>query len=192
MRINATKFTDYMMVYMLIAMTGVEFFFRSSLSFIFGGLVMSLAVFIRRRKKLDKAIFYYLIVLLCINLLQTLKFNFFPMGTYLGVIVRILFAYFVIRIVEEKFIDYYIDILYYLSLIAFFFYFTSYIPGVENFYKTVLAKMLANPLIDPTDHYKPCPSFIFYTVHSKLVGAKFLIRNAGPFWEPGAYAGFLT
>ncbi|NJM15199.1 MAG: hypothetical protein HC896_07320 [Bacteroidales bacterium] len=187
--LNLTRFVDYSLVYLLVAMSGVPFF-------VFGGnkvmailFMYALAVFIYRKKRIHKFMVYYLLVLALIQILQTVKFYFMPWALLWALHMRILFAYFVLSCVEEKFLKYYVNTLVVSTLISLVFYFASYVPGFENMLNEKLASKIHNPLVTP-GNYRIWPNIIVYTLNTKDGGA--ILRNSGPFWEPGANAGFLV
>jgi hypothetical protein len=117
---------------------------------------------------------------------QMVKFNYLPLSTYLGVFIRIIFAYLTVRILGRNFTKYYVDIIYVLSIIGFFVYVPQLImPGFGRFLATHISPLLRNPLYAGDIWY--APDIILYVFNSG-VGT---YRNCGAFWEPGAYAGFL-
>ena len=70
------------------------------------------------------------------------------------------------------------------------FYVPSYSSAFENLMQHSIAPLFENPLIKESN-YKAWPSVILYTFNSQGEGLLWLKRNSGPFWEPGAFSGFL-
>lgn len=190
MRFNVEKILNYSLVYLLVALSGVPFFYRSKMALLIPAMLLSLLVFIYYRRKLDKFLAYFSAFYALILAGQTLKFYYLPLDTYFGLYIRILFAYFVIASLKEKFTDYFIDVIYVSSLISFLFYIPSYLPGFETVMKTNVAPHLISPFVNVAGGYDYPSNVILYTFNSRGGGA--LLRNSGPFWEPGAFAGFLV
>jgi len=173
---------------LLIAMSGVPFFYRSGMAFLIPSLVLVSIIFFSIGRQIHKFLILYLFIFLLIQFGQMVKFNYLPLNTYLGLYVRVLFAYFVIQIIGSRFISYYINLILILAIVSFLFYFLCYIPGIENFLITKIAPHLESPFIEKDVGYIYWPSIIIYTINP--AGGS-LPRNSGPFWEPGAYGGFL-
>jgi len=191
MNINVSKITDYTLIYLLVAFSGVPFFYRAKIIMLIAAMVLPVCVFIYRKRKVHKFIIVYVIVALTIQCLQMLKYNYLPASTFMGLHLRILFAYTVLASVGKRSIAVYIHLLVGITLISLVFYFLSYVPSFETFMINRVAPMFENPLIK-TSAYKVWPNVIVYTFNSKGEGITFLLRNSGPFWEPGAFVGFLT
>jgi hypothetical protein len=185
--INKRKTVDYTLLFLLVGVTGIPFFKVGDITFLFLFLCFSMLVFLYRRLKLDKFFLIFLVIYLTVMVAQMVKFNYLPMTTYIGVFIRIIFAYLVVRILGRNFTKYYVNILYVLSIIAFFVYIPQLIvPGFGRFLATSISPLLRNPLYQGDIWY--APDIILFVFNSG-VGT---FRNCGAFWEPGAYAGFLV
>ncbi len=153
-------------------------------------LAVPLAVFIIRRKKSDRFFVIYILTALAVQMGQMLKFYQLPLLTFSGLHIRIIFAYLIIKSVGKNTIQYYIDILCFSVYTSLFFYLFSYIGSFDSFLKHTIAPLFSNPLI--TDQsYTVWPSVILYTINPGGESLTWLLRNSGPFWEPGAFSGFL-
>lgn len=183
---------DYILVYLLIAMTGIDFFYRTKMIFLIPICSATAFLFFYRGLKIHKFIAYYAIIFMVVQILQMLKFYYLPLSTYIGLHIRIFYAYFTLRLVGERFFNYYINILFYSTIISFFFYLPSYLPGFEHFLISSIAPIFENPLVNYDTHYTIAPSVLVYTINTEGEGMNGLLRNSGPFWEPGAFAGFLV
>ena len=178
MRINTI--IDYFMVIALIFISG-NIVFQNKI-YLFTVFTLATALFFYRKSKFDMSFVYFLVGLMVILILQTFKFDFFPILTYLGVFVRILVAYFILKSVVD-FPDKFIKAMYYFSLISFVFYIpVLLIPGFTD---VLIDKLLLYEKVG--DFFQSRYSIIgLYTI---VPGYE--IRNAGPFWEMGAFGGFL-
>ncbi|TLX75649.1 hypothetical protein E9993_08810 [Labilibacter sediminis] len=188
--INLSKITDYLLVYLLIAFSGVPFFYRANMLMMLGFLVFPLVVFVVRKRKIDRFIVYYILIALVVQIGQMLKFYDLPIATFLGLHIRLLFAYLTIRAVGNKTIGYYTNILCFSVITSLLFYLPSYASGFEPLLKSAVVPFFDNPFIKESN-YVYHPNVILYTINTKGEGLSWLKRNSGPFWEPGAFSGFL-
>ncbi|MDM5264388.1 hypothetical protein PF327_09290 [Sulfurovum sp. XTW-4] len=179
MIINKRTFTDYSILTLFIAMSGVPAFKSKLLTVLeFSVLVL---IFILRRKSFDVRFLFFFILIIGITLLQALEFQFFSLVTNFGLLIMVLSAYLIVKILDDKFILYYINILYYIAIVSlvFFIPFTLF-PSIASFFTHSIT-----PLFDRL--HSPHDSFIFYNITYK----EGYLKNSGPFWEPGAYTGYL-
>ncbi len=178
MRINTI--IDYFMVLALIFISG-NIVFQNKIS-LFIVFILATGLFFYRKSKFDVSFVYFLVGLMVILILQTFKFNFFPIITFLGVFVRILVAYFILKSVVN-FPDKFVKVMYYLALISFIFYIpVLLIPDLSNI---LIEKLLL--YVQEGDYMQSRYSIIgLYTI---VPGYE--MRNAGAFWEMGAFGGFL-
>lgn len=188
---NINKITDYALVYLMVAFSGIPFFYYGGIFFMFVMLLFPLAVVIIRRRKPHRFIVGYFIVVALLLFFQTIKFYHLAVSTYAGFMIRLLFAYLVLLAVGKKSIKYYIDILAFSVVTSLFFNIISYVPAVNNFLTHSIAPLFDHPLL-MYEKYTIWPQFILYTINwrGESIGST-LMRNSGPFWEPGAFAGFL-
>ena len=181
MIINKRHFIDYSLLFMVIAVSGIPYF-TSTILYIPLSVILIIYFFIRK-KKLDKKFVLFLILLTIITTLQAYIFDFFSFQTTLGIYLRVIIGYLIIKILKEKFIAYYINILYYLSITGTAIYLSIVIlPSLESIYKSSLVPFLSIFNFSGTN----LDTIIIYNfAHIEE------LRNSGPFWEPGAFAGYL-
>ncbi|WP_439183597.1 O-antigen ligase family protein [Carboxylicivirga taeanensis] len=190
MKINTTKITDYLLVYLLVAFSGIPFFYRARVEVLLVCMLFPLAVFIYRRKRIDKLFIAYVVVAMVIQAGQMLKFYYLPMTSFLGLHIRLLFAYLIIRTVGTKFPAYFITLLVVSVVISWLFYFPSYISSFESLLTDRITPLFEHPFYKASN-YKVPDNLIVYTANTKGEAIGWLKRNSGPFWEPGAFAGFI-
>ncbi len=184
--INKTRAVDYTLLFLLVAVTGIPFFKVGDITFLILFLCLAGFVFLYRKLKVDRFFVIFFLLYLIVMVGQMVKFNYLPLTTYVGVFIRIILAYLTVRVLGRNFTKYYVDIIYVLSIIGFFIYVPQLIaPGFGRFLATSISPLLRNPLYAGDIWY--APDIILYVFNSG-VGT---FRNCGPFWEPGAYAGFL-
>jgi hypothetical protein len=174
MRIN--QIIDYFMIVALIFVSGNIAFRQKELLFVVVGL--SFILFIYRKIKFDLPFFYFLLVLLIIVILQGLKFNFFPIATYMGLFARILGTYFLLKSIDD-FAKKFINVMYYFAIISLIFlFFVYFVPGVGEFLKSKFTLVTVQDI-----------RHSLFGVYTLIDGLEF--KNAGPFWEMGAFGGYL-
>ncbi|MCG8375968.1 MAG: hypothetical protein MI702_05760, partial [Chlorobiales bacterium] len=188
--INLSRIIDYTLVYLLVAFSGIPFFYRSRIEVLIVCLLIPLSVFVYRKRKIDKAIIYYLLIALAVQLGQTLKFYDLPLKTFIGLHIRIAFAYLVIRSVGVKLINNYIQILVISVIISLFFYLSSYVSAFEQALINI-SSYFKHPFLKEGSYRIP-DNIIVYTINTIGEGLVALKRNSGPFWEPAAFAGFIS
>ena len=171
---------DYFMVLALVFVSG-NLVFQNRIS-LFTVFILATILFFYRKIKFDITFVYFLVGLMVIFILQTFKFDFFPAFTYTGVYIRILIAYFILKSVID-FPDKFIKVMYYISIISFIFYIpVALVPG---FSEMLISKFLLYAKIEGGAMNR----FNILGLFTIVPGNEF--RNAGPFWEMGAFAGYL-
>jgi len=185
--------TNYIFVFILIALSGFPFF-TSNLLFkpiLLLSCLWALLIFTQRKKKWNYFILKYLLAFFIITAGQLIIFSVFPVITVLGYTLRIFLAFCVIKIIGKFFVDYYIKIIYFFSVISFFFFFSTLIYNdFERFFTSYITPFFDLPQ-DASSFYGLSPNILIFNFNSTLDRpGSVLIRNSGPFWEPGAFAGF--
>lgn len=87
-RINTRKAVDYLLMFLLISISGNPFF--SGEYILIGVFFYSFYIFIKRKNIIPRKFFYFFVLLVIITVLQSLKFSFFPIVTLLGIYIRVL------------------------------------------------------------------------------------------------------
>ena len=179
MIINKREFVDYFVLTLLVAISGIPSFRTKLLTLL--ELSILFLIFILRKKNFDIRFLWFFVLLIVITFLQVLKFQFFPIVTNLGLLIMVMNAYLIVKILGKKFISYYVNILYYMAIVSFFFLFPFLLfPSLALFFINSITPVFDS--LDPEHH-----SIIIYNI---TYNAGYL-KNSGPFWEPGAFAGYL-
>lgn len=184
MQIDKRKFVDYSVLTLFIAMSGVPGFYNTGLHnklltiFLFSVLLLT---FILRKKSFNVSFLFFFTALVAITLLQALDFQFISIVTSIGLFLMVLSAYFIVKILDDKFMSYYINIIYYTAIVSlvFFIPFTLF-PSLASFFIYNITSLFDS--ITSQNH-----SFIIYNITYK----EGYLKNSGPFWEPGAFTGYL-
>ncbi|MBL4585514.1 MAG: O-antigen ligase family protein, partial [Flavobacteriales bacterium] len=147
----------------------------------------------KERKTVPKYLVYYLGFYIALSVGQAITFNFFEVKTFVGFALRLTFTFLIIQRVGERFPQYYVRLLYFLSIFGFCLYVPGVlIPGFEQFMINNIGNAVASIQAGDGNLYnvKPNIGIFTFSIHHYSYQSIFP-RNSGPFWEPGAYAGFL-
>lgn len=180
------NYRDYLLVFILLATTGLEYFYRSQ-NYIVIGCIVSTFFFIKTRQKFNKHFLLIVLLFMVVETFQFLYFEGFSLRTFMGTYIRLFLAYSVVCVVRHSFFYIYTSILYFFSITSLIFYLATVIPGVSDFYLNTLGDLIPN-LFEDDGFYKGSKNIILFNFHEYSL-ANF--RNPGPFWEPGAFATFL-
>jgi len=118
--------------------------------------------------------------------LQTIDWGKGTTYSFIGQIIFITYPYVVMRILGRKYINYFIDIVIFISLVSFIFYFPSLIS--DSIHQTI-GKFGFDLNLDVSHSWKQ--NFLIYTWEPYWSSTD-LLRNAGNFNEPGNFACYLS
>lgn len=181
MTINKRTFTDYFLLLIVIAISGIPYLSTTILYIPIFSLL--LVIFFLRKLSFEKPFVYFILIVFLITILQIYTFDVFYFESTLGVILRIFIAYFIIKILNIKFIKYYMNILYIISIVSLIVFIPiSIFPSIA-----LIIKNSVVPIFDIFNiAQSPHKTILIYNLtHIDS------FRNSGPFWEPGAFGGYL-
>lgn len=165
----------------------MEYFYRSQ-NYIIVASVISILIFSFNKQRFNYKALFIILLFSVVELFQFVLFGGFNIRTPLGTVSRLLLAYIVLELTKWNFLKVYVNVIYFFALVSFVFYFTSFIPGVFDFYKETLSRLIPQVFPDSDEFYKESPNIIIYNFHQISYE---MSRNPGPFWEPGAFAVFI-
>lgn len=181
MIINKRKSIDYSTLILFLGASGIPYISDSKINVLLFGLMVF--IFFLRQKFLNKSFILFSTILFSITLLQAFKFDFISMITTMGLFTMVINAYLIIKILEDKFIPYYVNVLYYMAISSFVFYFMFlFFPSIGTFFLQTIVPVFS---IFNISHSISETILVYNLSHIDL------FRNSGPFWEPGAFAGYL-
>jgi hypothetical protein len=184
--IEPSKILDYTLVFLLVATSGITYFYYNE-QYIVIGLILSLLIAFARGtlEELDLKFIIILIVFIIWQVFQGFYFDNFTINSLIGTFVRFTFAYLVIKTVGHKLIPIYINLIVFFSIISLLVYAAFFVPSLTN---QLIAHAITSPLFPLKDQtYAFTPNYILVTFNQYQQ-----LRNSGPFWEPGAFAVFLN
>ncbi len=184
MKTKENKILNYFLVYLLLGIPNIPIMLGNE--FLVAGFVISLIFFFVKFKKIDKVIVIYTLVFIFLFGLHVLAFNQFMLSIFTAYLLRIFFAYFVIKTVGKNIDVIIVNQIYFFSIISLI------VTGAIFANPTVAEYIFSNitPFFDKITLFQPNRQhFIIYTME---LGWKVEIpRNSGPFWEPGGFGVFL-
>ena len=187
MKFEKGNFRDYMIMFLVLGVSGMPYFSSNQAFTILFALGLIGLFLFSDFQAIDNEFLYVLGALLICVIFQSVIFSFFKAITILGLFLRVTTAYLAVKLLGRYFIDYFIRVMVFLTII-------SLIVFIPIFIKPDLLQKL----VDAT------PSFLSYQYElwgmeidrKTLVLYNFVLeadrlRNNGPFWEPGAFGGYL-
>jgi hypothetical protein len=173
----------------LIAVTANPFFYVSINYIILGVIITALEMF-RRKKNIQKGYVKFTIIFLAIQVGQVITTGVFSPISLLGMHLRFLLAYFVLRTIKYDFFLTSARFVYVMAAVSLIFYIPMIIaPGIETYLRG-LAKSIYNPFI--SEEVINENLIIFQLKNFELKRFLNLGLNSGFYWEPGAHAIFIV
>ncbi len=183
---------DWLTMLLLIANTANPFIFPSVEMLFLSFLILLALWFIKEgdRTKLNSYFWIYVATLTCLQVCQSLVYHMFPLKTFLGEYLRIVFAVLAVCILGQRFFDQFVKFVYIFAVISLFFYIPCMlIRSLGPFLVQHVAKHMMSPFSrgDIGDFYASHENMIIFNL-----GQIDLHRNSGFYWEPGTHGGFLV
>jgi hypothetical protein len=162
-------------------------------------IFLALLYFLHRNSSLalsDLLVFFSFLMILAV---QSISFNFFPLKTIAGFIIRLFVAFAAVRLVKD-FPRIYINVLYGICIISLCFYVPEQLFHAVGRDFASLFMPLANLVRDfflldtgnrSTYSITNTINIFIYNFENPYIPHN-VYRNAGPFWEPGAFAGYIS
>ena len=172
---KARQIIDNILIFLLIGISGMPFFLEYEI------IILSLlnAVFFififTRQLSIKKYYLFFLILFLLFSIIQYYIQGQYLLRTTMGIIARINTAYFIFTYTKDRFSDVFVRQMVILSIISLVYSGLHLLsPGSYNF-------LMNLSFVDSTFSLN---NNIIYTFSKAY-------RNSGPFWESGAFSGFL-
>ena len=177
------KYLAYFLIFLFIAQSGIPFFQGDFWLIITSFLIVFLFIF--NKYRLSKHIFYYTMFFAILMLSQFAITGNFLLGPFLGYLLRIITAYMFIKLIGLNFNKKFINLMYVLSCLSLIIW--SLVIIFPSFYYVL--QNIHELMIYPLESMHVRQNIIFYTNDYWMQSSP--PRNAGPFWEPGAFGVFL-
>lgn len=189
---NKEIIKDYLSVFCLIAISGFEFFYSDD-TWIAVGLVITFLVANSRGvlNRFDRSVFFIIGIFVFWEFIQYLllwDIN-LRIRPLLGTIGRLFIGYLVIKSVNYNYLKIYVNIIAAFAYISIFFYLMFFIPAITEPPMNFGDKYFTTQKKADDSYFYHKSNIIIFNFHGYELTPK---RNSGPFWEPGAFAVFLT
>ena len=149
---------------------------------------ITLFIFIATGKRFQFVFLKLLFAFVILMMAHVVLFQKFQIGPFAGFIVRFVYAFCAVRVIGEDFPKYYVKMMYVFTIVSLFLWVIfAFVPGTYN-----AAMSFARNFVEPLELYEHNRNnLIFYTLGGTWL-QQVPPRNAGPFWEPGAFGVFLV
>lgn len=158
----------------------IIFPYHASIIGLFVGLLAYSIIWI---KTFNKKIYIYILLWTCLFLLNAFYVKEFSLSSAIHIIMKMSIGLLVLSILDEKFCKYYSDIIYFFCVLSLLCFTYNQIYGVLPFINLGQG-------MDGGKGFRV--TSIIYTQLYNLNSQGLRLRNCGPFWEPGAFQGFIN
>ena len=187
--INIKLIVDYFLISGLIAVSAFPFFCTAQINF-FVLFLFSFYIYIKRSIRFDPRMLLVVVAFIGVEFLQYLIIKPYDPKMIYGTFIRLFLGFFIVSITNKKFTEYFVNILYTLSVIGFIFFIPSIIfPSFFNFFISNICPFFDPPFDKSEGFYEVLPTAIIYCFHDCILDE---FRNPGAFWEPGIYSVFIN
>lgn len=180
------EFIDYFQVLLLVAVSGVPFFYISD-EFIVFGVIIAFFRFISTKAGISGSVIAVFSLFGLVEFAQVIYFQNTQLITLAGTYARLLLAFLIFSNTKDKFASIYVRLIYVAALVSLFFFTITLIPQIGDFLLNSVAPLFKSPFYPVDSFYSEHRTIIVYNVEHIHT-----YRNSGPFWEPGAFAIFLV
>lgn len=179
---------EYILLFMVIALTGFEFFFRNT-ALIYLLFPISAYVFVKKKAPINLKSVGLILLFVAIMAIHSEKYNLSYSFIVTG-FVRFTTYYFIAVALGLNFGAKFINIVYLLSCMSLIFYFPALIS--DSFYNFLISisKNIVPLSLDINSFHKlanTSQTLVLYTISLEQK-----LRNSGPFWEPGMFGVFIS
>ena len=145
-------------------------------------------IFLQKKQKLSRTTILFIAIVLSVHFIQMVFYG----GTVINIIkpacILFICAMFA-KIISSKFENIYIDLIYFISLICLILWFICLFPPGLSFLKSIASQF---PLLGWDNIENNTNEVTTLYIYSIPLHNEGLIRNSGPFWEPGRFTIYLT
>lgn len=185
---DTSKWFEYLFLIFIILWSGGGFTYGLFPRWMFVAFPILGAIFLVRRIKLTQSELIVIAILYCILLLQALKHGGAFITTLTPLFTIIVCAMFA-RLINHRFVEIYTKIIYYISYITLVLWLISLFPvglRVLRAIATAIPQLGWDNFVYTTN---VVDTLYVYSIPREING---VVRNSGPFWEPGRFTIFIT
>lgn len=187
------KNVDYVLFVLVLAFTTFEFFFREEMLFWFLAFIAG-CVFIGTRRAVNvKSIYSIFLIFILLYVFQYLYQDRYKITSVLSRCITLFGSFFIAYYFRKRFVKIFVDVIYYISIISLLFYGLSFIPSIKSFLMYQIAPHFVSLNVEEAVQEGGGINILFYNFQTEyLLPGINMMRNCGPFWEPGMFAVYLS
>ena len=189
--LQGVKLYEYLLMFLLLALSGNPFFTQKLPIIV--TLAASIPVYYILRnpgKNIAHRTLFIFLFFIGYELLHAIMFQLDYTLTIIKLSLVLLLAFSVVNILKDRFIKVLVATMFYISIVSFVFTILCYVPGIGKPLFHFAAGLI--PLKQDANGFVT-PTLIMYTFFPDYFNGLFsYVRNAGIFWEGGAFAVFLN
>lgn len=186
------KAWEILLMYFVLMLTGNPFFVTHYDILVAFSFVIPLYYFFRNtRRVISYQTVLIFVFLLGYELMHAFVYSLDYSKTIFKLALVLLLGFAVVQLLRDKFIRVLVNTMIIISIVSIIFTILCYIPGINWFLYELAIKTFPMPP-DAGKDYIPW-TLLIYTFHPQYFAGEFsYVRNAGIFWESGAFAVFLN
>lgn len=186
--INSAKWYEYAILLFLMLWSGGGFTYGVFPEWMLFMLPLVGFIFFQKGYKLSKSACLFIGMVLMVHLLQMISFG----GAIINIIkpacVLFICAMFA-KILSSKFVNIYVDLVYYISLICLILWIICLFPFGLSLLKSVASSFPLLGWDNIENNTNVVTTLYIFSIPLEYDG---VIRNSGPFWEPGRFTIYIT
>ncbi len=193
-QVGYNKAVNDILLFLVIAFSSFEYFFRSNTPMIF--LSISVILFFSKKYKLYTNFLLTCIVFYFILLLQVAFISEYSINRVFANVIYLIAYYVIAYIIGKDFMRSYLSVMSIITISSVFIFVISQIPSVNTFLVNTICPMFPSLNNEIAIQDGGGLNFIIYnfqtnhTAYDLFLGLN--LRNCGPFWEPGMFAVYLN
>ncbi len=186
------KVSEILLMLFVLMLTGNPFFVTHYDVLVGVSFLISLYYFYRNSSRvISYQTVFIFVFLLGYELMHAYVYSLDYSKTIFKLALVLLLGFSVVHLLRDKFIRVLVDTMIVISIVSIIFTILCYIPGINWFLYELAIKTFPMPP-DAGKDYIPW-TLLVYTFHPQYFAGEFsYVRNAGIFWESGAFAVFLN
>lgn len=189
------KNIDYIMFILLLAFTTFEYFFRADKLYVvlaFVAILIAVVQGLFNKNNITSSVIG-IFVLTTWTVVQGAFTSNVGIISTISLVITLLGALSIALIVKDRFVSIFVAIIYYISIIALIIYILCLSPSIKQFLIDVICPNFTSLNVEDAVFDGGGRNFIIYNfVNADILEETGLLRNSGPFWEPGMFAVFLN
>ncbi len=185
-----TTWSEFIMMFLMLAISGNPYFSEK-----FEPILVSLSIIPiyytvkNHHRKIQYITLGIFTFMLGYEVMHSIMFSQDYTLTYFSVFLKLWIGFSVVKLLDHRFVQVLVDTMVVISVLSLIFTFLSYVPGINRFLWNLSAKLF--PITPNYFDFAPRTLIVYTLSHEFFEGRIPYVRNAGIFWESGAFSVFL-